>query len=254
MNLGDKKFNAKILVAEDNLANQELMRYVLESLGVDAVIKNNGLETLKEYKTNKYDLVLTDINMPIMDGVEAFNQIRAYEKENNLPKTPIIAVTANAIKGDKEKFLSVGMDGYISKPINSEELKNIFNTFLVTKELIVEKPEVQKIEIPSLNDTVNIKIDEVKIANKLGINENIVRLIINKFKSEITKDLEELRGFIDKNDVENISQKAHYIKNSCLNVALDEACEILEQLEDKSLEESKRKELFTQLNSQLGNF
>ena len=146
------------------------------------------------------------------------------------------------------------MDGYISKPINSEELKNIFNTFLVTKELIVEKPEVQKIEIPSLNDTVNIKIDEVKIANKLGINENIVRLIINKFKSEITKDLEELRGFIDKNDVENISQKAHYIKNSCLNVALDEACEILEQLEDKSLEESKRKELFTQLNSQLGNF
>ena len=254
MNLGDKKFNAKILVAEDNLANQELMRYVLESLGVDAVIKNNGLETLKEYKTNKYDLVLTDINMPIMDGVEAFNQIRAYEKENNLPKTPIIAVTANAIKGDKEKFLSVGMDGYISKPINSEELKNIFNTFLVTEELVVEKPKVQKIEIPSLNDTTNIKIDEVKIANKLGINENIVRLIINKFKSEITKDLEELRGFIDKNDVENISQKAHYIKNSCLNVALDEACEILEQLEDKSLEESKRKELFTQLNNQLGNF
>ena len=89
------------------------------------------------------------------------------------------------------------MDGYISKPINSEELKNIFNTFLVTKELVVEKPEVQKIEI-SLDDTTNIKIDEVKIANKLGINENIVKLIINKFKSEITKDLEELRGFIDK--------------------------------------------------------
>ena len=189
-----------------------------------------------------------------MYQADRLGQIRAYEKENNLPKTPIIAVTANAIKGDKEKFLSVGMDGYISKPINSEELKNIFNTFLVTKELIVEKPEVQKIEIPSLNDTVNIKIDEVKIANKLGINENIVRLIINKFKSEITKDLEELKGFIDKNDVEKKKQKAHYIKNSCLNVALDEACEILEQLEDKSLEESKRKELFTQLNSQLGNF
>ena len=143
-------------------------------------------------------------------------------------------------------------------------MRNSFILILITlffsgcvtdkQELTFEKPEVQKIEIPSLNDTVNIKIDEVKIANKLGINENIVRLIINKFKSEITKDLEELRGFIDKNDVENISQKAHYIKNSCLNVALDEACEILEQLEDKSLEESKRKELFTQLNSQLGNF
>lgn len=247
LDLNNKKFNAKILVAEDNLANQELMKYVLESLGVDVVVRNNGLETLEEYKTNKYDLVLTDINMPLMDGVEAFNQIRIYERENNLSKTPIIAVTANAIKGDKEKFLSLGMDGYISKPINSEELKTIFNIFLSTKELIIEKSENK----PS-ND--NIKIDEVKIANKLGINENIVRLIINKFKSEITKDLEELRDFINRNDIENISQKAHYIKNSCLNVALDEACEILEQLEDKSLEESRKKELFNQLDNQLGNF
>ena len=151
------------------------------------------------------------------------------------------------LKGDKEKFLSLGMDGYISKPINSEELKTIFNIFLSTKELIIEKSENK----PS-ND--NIKIEEVKIANKLGINENIVRLIINKFKSEITKDLEELRDFINRNDIENISQKAHYIKNSCLNVALDEACEILEQLEDKSLEESRKKELFNQLDNQLGNF
>ena len=251
-NHDDKKFRAKVLVAEDNLANQELMKHVLDFLGVDAVIKNNGLEALEEYKLNKYDLILTDINMPIMDGVEVFKQIRAYERENYLSKTPIIAVTANAIKGDKEKFLSVGMDGYVSKPINSEELKNVFNTFIPTKEFVAEKVEIQKSEVKPLNNSINI--DESKIMAKLGISETIVKLIVNKFKSEITKDLKELENFIQKNESENISQKAHYIKNSCLNITLDEACEILEQLEDKNLEESKRKELFFELNNLLGNF
>ncbi len=88
---------------------------------------------------------------------------------------------------------------------------------------------------------------------KLGISETIVKLIVNKFKSEISKDLKELESFIQKNDSGNISQKAHYIKNSCLNVALDEVCEILQELENESLDEIKRKELFTQLCSQLGN-
>ncbi len=250
-NTKDKKYEAKVLVAEDNLANQELMKYVLDFLGVEAVIKNNGLEALEEYKINKYDLILTDINMPIMDGVEFFKQIRAYEKENNLPKIPIIAITANAIKGDKEKFLSIGMDGYVSKPINSEELKNAFNTFLATKEFVVEKEEIQNTEIKPLNSGINI--DESEIISRLGISETIVKLIVNKFKSEITKDLEELESFIQKNEAENISQKAHYIKNSCLNVALDEVCEILQELENENLDEIKRKELFTQLSNQLGN-
>lgn len=244
----EKQFDAKILVVEDNLTNQELMKYVLDYLGVDAVIKNNGLEALEEYKVNKYDLILTDINMPVMDGVEAFNQIRIYEKENNLSKVPIIAVTANAIKGDKEKFLELGLDGYISKPINSEELKNIFITFLGTKEVISQKSTPQNI-ITSIEEITDfdINIDETKVANKLGISQTIVTLLINKFKLEINKDLEELISFVNNNDVENISEKAHYIKTSCLNVALDEACDILEKLEDKSLPELQKKELLTEL-------
>ncbi|MFY9090064.1 ATP-binding protein [Arcobacter aquimarinus] len=130
---GIKKFNGKILVAEDNSANQELISYILEEMGIEFTIKNNGLEILNEFKKESFDLILMDINMPVLDGVETFKQIRIYEKENNLGKTPIIALTANAIKGDKQRFLDIGMDNYLTKPINVKELKNIFDIYLVNK-------------------------------------------------------------------------------------------------------------------------
>ena len=130
---GIKKFNGKVLVAEDNSANQELISYILEEMGVEFTIKSNGLEILNEFKKESFDLILMDINMPVLDGVETFKQIRIYEKENNLEKTPIVALTANAIKGDKQRFLDIGMDNYLTKPINVKELKDIFDIYLADK-------------------------------------------------------------------------------------------------------------------------
>ena len=127
---GIKKFNGKVLVAEDNSANQELISYILEEMGIEFTIKSNGLEILNEFKKESFDLILMDINMPVLDGVETFKQIRIYEKENNLEKTPIVALTANAIKGDKQRFLEIGMDNYLTKPINVKELKDIFDIYL----------------------------------------------------------------------------------------------------------------------------
>ena len=130
---GIKKFNGKVLVAEDNSANQELISYILEEMGIEFTIKSNGLEILNEFKKESFDLILMDINMPVLDGVETFKQIRIYEKENNLEKTPIVALTANAIKGDKQRFLDIGMDNYLTKPINVKELKDIFDIYLADK-------------------------------------------------------------------------------------------------------------------------
>ena len=231
-----QQYKGKILVAEDNLANQELIKYILEDFGLEFNIKDNGLEALEEYKKSKYSLILTDINMPIMDGIEAFKQIRLYEKENNLEITPIIALTANAIKGDKEKFLNIGMDDYLSKPIKIKELKNIFEKFL--------KQESAKL-------TKKTSFDKNKIINKLGISESIVGLIINKFKENIEKDIKELEENIQKKDVENISFKAHYIKNSCLNVSLDDICKSLEKLENKKLEHKEKELLFKDIKASI---
>ena len=82
------------------------------------------------FKENKYDIIFMDISMPVMDGIEATHEILAYEKEHNLPHTPIVALTANALPGDREAFLSEGLDDYISKPLKSEDIIKVLKIFL----------------------------------------------------------------------------------------------------------------------------
>ncbi|UTJ07587.1 ATP-binding protein [Arcobacter roscoffensis] len=228
-----ESFNGNILVAEDNLANQELISYILESFGLNYNIKPNGKETLDEFisKPEAYDLVLMDINMPIMDGIEAFNAIREHEKQHALGTIPIIALTANAIKGDRERFLNIGMNEYLSKPVNTNELKFLFDKFLNKKEAMHSKPSLEESNLSKKEVVETFEIDIDKVISKLGVSKNIAIMIIEKFKKEIHKDLDELHSFIQDNDHENISAKAHYIKNSCLNLALDDICLNLQSLE-----------------------
>lgn len=117
-----------ILVVEDNLLNQKVIRFLLQKYQYNIDIAENGRLALSLFKNKKYDLVFMDINMPEMDGYEATRMIRNYENENHaLQKVKIIAMTANAMKGDEEKCLAAGMDGYVSKPFRSEELKAVLN-------------------------------------------------------------------------------------------------------------------------------
>lgn len=235
----ETKFLGKILLAEDNSANQELMKLVLSEIGIECKIASNGKEAVELYKEDSsFDMILMDINMPILNGVEAFYQIRIFEEENNLVETPIVALTANAIKGDKERFLSLGMNSYLSKPIQVDEFKSVASKYLdidSNANLFTISNKEEKIE--------NTKIDVSKIAEKLGIGENIANMIVQKFKNDIKKDMEEFKTFIEKESKDDITQKAHYIKNSCLNVALDDASQILQELEsiELSMEEINTK-------------
>ena len=120
----------KALLVEDNRANQMLMNIILKKLKVEFDIANNGKEAVELYKQNSYDFILMDENMPIMSGIEATKEILEYEKTNNLKHTPIIALTANAIKGDKERFLEAGMDEYLSKPVKLQDFKNLIRELL----------------------------------------------------------------------------------------------------------------------------
>jgi len=116
-----------ILLVEDNKSNQLLMSIILEEMFFTVSIANDGVEGVKAFKEGKFDLVLMDENMPNMNGIEATSLILAYEKEEALEHTPIVALTANAVKGDKEKFLAAGMDEYLSKPLNIEEFKAVLS-------------------------------------------------------------------------------------------------------------------------------
>ena len=126
-------FDAKVLVTEDNIINQKLIRRVLEDHGITVDIANNGLEAFEKRRNNDYDLIFMDIQMPVMDGIEATHEILDYEEDEEVPHIPIVALTANALKGDRERFLSEGMDEYITKPIETAELLYILNKFLADK-------------------------------------------------------------------------------------------------------------------------
>jgi len=150
-------FDANILVAEDNIINQKLIKRTLEALGLRVSIASNGLEAFQKRKDNDYDLIFMDIQMPFLDGVEATKEILEYEDEYKQPHVPIVALTANALKGDREIFLKAGLDEYTTKPLVRAEILSILNNFLnrvkepepeiveelIEEEVIVEKPRIE---------------------------------------------------------------------------------------------------------------
>ncbi len=123
----DKKL--RILLAEDNKINQKVASTILTKMGHTVEIANDGQEALDLFHSSGYDIILMDIQMPDMDGMEATVKIREFEKDGGVKRIPIIALTANAMEADKQKYLEAGMDDYVSKPFKAEELIPLFHKY-----------------------------------------------------------------------------------------------------------------------------
>ncbi|MDR0666601.1 MAG: nitrate- and nitrite sensing domain-containing protein [Campylobacteraceae bacterium] len=135
-------FNAKILVAEDNEINQKLIKRSLQDIGLTITIVPNGLLAVEKNKEEEFDMIFMDIAMPVMDGVEATHQIIKYEQTTGKKHTPIVAVTANALKGDRERFMGEGLDEYVTKPIKKDAILRVLNMFIPDK--IIPDPKVEQ--------------------------------------------------------------------------------------------------------------
>ena len=122
-----------ILVADDNIINQKLISKILKNLEANVSLASNGKEAFNLYQENLYDIILMDIEMPIMSGIEATKQIIAHEKEFKKRHTPIIALTANNTEKDKKQYFDNGMDGYLQKPLQIVSLKNILQKYFKIK-------------------------------------------------------------------------------------------------------------------------
>ncbi len=160
-------FDANILVTEDNIINQKLIKRILEEHGITVDIANNGLESFEKRRANDYDLIFMDIQMPVMDGIEATHEILAYEEDEEISHVPIVALTANALKGDRERFLNEGMDEYITKPIETSELIYVLNKFLSDKSTISSaNPEEKDSQIKKEETTTaaTASLDDIKIS------------------------------------------------------------------------------------------
>ena len=118
----------KILLVEDNLLNQRIVLFSLKKYNHAITVANNGLEAVEKFTEAEYDVILMDIMMPIMDGLEATVKIREVEQSRNASRrTPIIAITANTMDNDRSKCISYGMDDFMAKPFDVEKLKSIFH-------------------------------------------------------------------------------------------------------------------------------
>ena len=123
----DIAIDKHILLVEDNMTNQMFMKILFKKMKISYELADDGIEAIEVFKKGKFDAVLMDENMPNMNGIEATKHILKYEEENNLKHTPIIALTANALKGEKKRFLNAGMDDYLSKPLDKNKFIAVLN-------------------------------------------------------------------------------------------------------------------------------
>jgi CheY-like chemotaxis protein len=219
------KFQGHILVAEDNEANQELIKILLTKYGLTYDLATNGLEAVNLYKANNYDLILMDEQMPIMDGNEAVAAIIKYEKEKELRHTPISALTANVIKGAKERGLISGFDSFLGKPIVIKELERVFSNYLkVGKEDLDEaKPALLKGRVEGLNCE--------KLNQELMLSGDELIMLIELFIKKMAKQIPELEDAIKARDYKKIALIAHSIKGSSGNFRLEEVQEDSSKIE-----------------------
>ena len=210
--------NIHALVAEDNIINQKLIERVLKSFGLKVTVANNGREALHLFEENKrkYNIIFMDIQMPLMGGIEATQKIIDLEKELNLKHIPIIALTANALQGDKEKYLEAGMDNYSSKPIELEHINEIleqyFSDFIVTKKPQIEDKSNEDIlqEEQQADDSKDIEIVEKDIIEETVAEESEVieelSIIDEKHEtSSLEDDAQEIMDEVQTEEDKNIS-------------------------------------------------
>ncbi len=200
----------RILIVEDDKVNLMVLALMLKEKGHFVESATNGSEALLLHDKNLYDVIFMDIQMPIMDGIEATAKIR--EREGQSRHTPIIALTAYALVGDREKFLSYGLDEYIPKPIKMgdlfEVLEEVVNrNFLENKRNVLSDYEVK---ISETGKVLNIKLEGSSVKDEHAI------------LHEISRDIEELRHALNSKDINLIEDIAHKIKNNCNLIEADE--------------------------------
>ncbi len=216
-------FCGHVLVVEDNRANQQLITILLEESGLSCEVAENGSVAVEKYKSGQYDLILMDQQMPVMNGVEATAAILSYEKASGLKHTPIVALTANVLKGDREYYLQNGMDDYLKKPIDQAELSATLAKYLEPKNNS-EKRELMN--IPNYSN-----LDAEAMAQKIGLRAKHIPILVNSYLDESKTILSALKAAVETLDFEEIQQQAHSIKGSSGNLKFDELYEMAKSME-----------------------
>lgn len=206
---GNDTKKARILLTEDNVINQKVAMGILKKFGYTADIVNDGLEAVKALESKSYDLVLMDCQMPKMDGYEASRFIRKQISKD----IPIIAMTAHAMKGDREKCLAAGMSDYVSKPVNPKKLAEAIERWLAEpgtrQEMIETAPE----------PVVEGVFDKDSLLDRVNGDENSARELLEEFFNDMPQLLDSIKEAIDRANTSQVRVYAHTLKGITGNVS-----------------------------------
>jgi CheY-like chemotaxis protein len=212
----------RILMAEDNPVNQRVGSMMLQRLGHEVVVVDNGRKAVEAFPRGSFDLVLMDIQMPEMDGFEALSSIRSWEaKVDGLLHTPVIALTAHAMNGDRDRCLEAGFDGYLSKPIHAADLEAAL--------LRVENGEAR-----NCSGTRSGGFDRSFALNQLGGDESLLHDVIELIANEVPGQLDRIREGLGREDGQMASLAAHTLKGSASLFLAPAAMTPLQDLEQLS--------------------
>ncbi|MGA2536181.1 MAG: response regulator [Terracidiphilus sp.] len=205
----------KVLVAEDNPVNQRLATRLLEKRGHQAVVAQNGREALTALEGAQFDLVLMDVQMPVMDGLEAVTAIRLNERNGHFHQR-VIALTAHSMKGDQERFLAAGMDGYLSKPIRQQELDAILEGSLSSQ----SEPEPTRGELGRLGGDA---IHQAELFDRIGDDLSFLSELTDVFRNVYPQELSNARRALEEKNSDGVMRAGHTLKGVLANLAAIDA-------------------------------
>lgn len=227
---------ARVLLAEDNPVNQKVAVRMLEKLGHRVDVAGNGLEAVEAARRLPYDIILMDCQMPEMDGYAATAEIRGMEGGGR--RTPVVAMTANAMPGDRERCLACGMDDYVAKPIRVKELYAAMGRWIGwEREPDTEPPSETAASAVPGSESVSGSIDDsildevVEFAGESG--PDLVRELITLFFAEVPARLDNLRHGVTENDPDRVTRAAHAMKGGAGNLGAVRVATLCGQLEQQ---------------------
>ncbi len=241
-----------VLLVEDNPINQQVASALLKKIKALCTIANNGQEAVERARQERFDVILMDIMMPIMDGLEATQHIRAHERQHQQPAVPIIALTAKAMSGDRELYLRQGMNGYVAKPIDVDVLFTEMERLLSQR--LTHTPAAESLEhrfsdldellgtedtSPSTDESTpavstdqpaavaapvdKAQFDWEQAVKQLGAEEDLLIACLTQFLEDFPKTEQKMRDCVTRHDAGKLQMEAHTLKSLCATFCMQKA-------------------------------
>lgn len=240
VSVGEPLRGWKVLLAEDNETNQLVAMGMLGQLGCSVAVVQNGQEALERLARESFDVVLMDCQMPVMDGYEATRAIRRFEGDGG-SRLPIVALTANAMPGDRKQCVEAGMDDYLAKPYTREQLRLVLSKWLPEP---IREPEVVDLGVEQFGGgSGDASEGEEELVSSESLRElreldptgalNLVERMLQTFVSGTSERIVELRDAVSARDAEAISRCSHWLKSSATNLGAHRLAEAFREIEEQ---------------------